>query len=244
MATTKRPTRGEPHSPPAGARPVTVDVDAGDSIAIAQSAPDPDSLRWLERLRSEGTRREESIAELHSLLLRAARHETRRRRGWLGGAAGPELDDLAHQAAADALVAVVDKLDTYRGASRFTTWAYKFVFNQVSLKMRRHIWSGRRVEFDNADWEGLPSRLASPEAGSEQQAQLAVLQRAVEEGLTERQRDVFVAVALNETPIDVVADRLNSNRGAIYKMLHDARMRLRTQLADAGHPLESDERER
>ena len=243
MAPAKRRTRREPENPPPGVHPATADVDASDSTTIVQSAPDPESLRWLERLRSDGARRDESIAELHSLLLRAARHETRRRRGWLGGAAGPELDDLAHQAAADALVAVVDKLDTYRGASRFTTWAYKFVFNQVSLKMRRHIWSGRRVEFDTADWEGLPSRLASPVAGSEQQAQLAVLRRAVEEGLTERQREVFVAVALNETPIDVVADRLSSNRGAIYKMLHDARMRLRTQLADAGHPLESDEGE-
>jgi RNA polymerase sigma-70 factor (ECF subfamily) len=239
MGTAKHLTGREPENPPPGARPVTLGVD-GDCVAIARSAPDPDSLRWLERLRSVGARREESIAELHTLLLRAARHEVRRRRNWLGGAAGPELDDLAHQAAADALVAVIDKLDTYRGASRFTTWAYKFVFNQVSLKMRRHLWSGRRVEFADADWERLPNRFASPEAGSQQHAQFAALQRAVDEGLTELQREVFVAVALNETPIDVVADRLNSNRGAIYKMLHDARKRLRMQLVDAGHPLDSD----
>ena len=202
---------------------------------------DPESRRWLNDLRSTGSRREPRLAELHALLLRAARHEVNRRRSWLGGTAGVELDDLAHQAAGDALVAVIDKLETYRGASRFTTWAYKFVFFQVSLKMRRHLWSGRRVAFDDTDWERLPNRLATPERGLELQAQLAALREAVDESLTPRQREVFVAVALNATPIDIVADRLDSNRGAVYKTLHDARTKLRCHLADAGYPLDSDE---
>jgi RNA polymerase sigma-70 factor, ECF subfamily len=201
-------------------------------------APDPASQHWLDGLRSVGARRDQSIRELHAVLLRAARREVHRRRDWLGGATGPELDDLAHQAADDALLAIIDNLASYRGASRFTTWAYRFVINHVSIKTRRHLWSGRRVPFDDADWERLPDRLIpSPDRRTEQRAQLEALQAGVEKGLTPRQREVFVAVALNDVPIDVVALRLDTNRGAIYKTLFDARMKLRASLAAAGYPL-------
>jgi RNA polymerase sigma-70 factor (ECF subfamily) len=214
------------------------------TTTVRAVAPDASSQRWLDGLSADGTRRESSLSELHALLLRAARRETYLRRSWLGGAGGAELDDLAHQAADDALVAITDNLDTYLGASRFTTWAYKFVMHQVSLKMRRHLWSGRRVAFDDADWERLPDRLiTAPHQRSEQRAQLELLRKAVAETLTPRQREVFVAAALNEVPIDVIALRMNSTRGAIYKMLHDARRKLRTTLAEAGHPIvESDRR--
>ncbi|MBV8947182.1 MAG: sigma-70 family RNA polymerase sigma factor [Solirubrobacterales bacterium] len=179
------------------------------------------------------------MRDLHALLLRAARREMHRRRAWLGGASGPELDDLAHQAAADALLAIIDSLDTYRGLSRFTTWAYRFVMNHVSVKTRQHLWSGRRVTFEDADWARLPDRLvASPYRRTEQRAQLDALRSAVEEKLTPRQRDVFVSVALNEVPIDVIALRLDSNRNAIYKTLFDARTKLRASLLEAGYPIE------
>jgi RNA polymerase sigma-70 factor, ECF subfamily len=214
---------------------------AGMAVAGSKTgsvAPDPASQRWLDGLRSAGARRDQSVRELHAMLLRAARREVHRRREWLGGATGPELDDLAHQAASDALLAILDNLESYRGASRFTTWAYRFVINHVSIKTRRHLWSGRRVPFDDTDWERLPDRVApSPDRRTEQRAQLEVLRAAVEKSLTARQREVFVAVALNEVPIDVVALRLDTNRGAIYKMLFDARMKLRASLAAAGYPL-------
>jgi hypothetical protein len=100
--------------------------------------------------------------------------------------------------------------------------------NHVSVKTRQHRWSGRRVMFDDADWDRLPDRLVtSPHSHTEQHGQINALRRAVETNLTARQRDVFVAVALNEVPIDVVAARLDSNRGAIYKILFDARTKLR-----------------
>jgi RNA polymerase sigma-70 factor (ECF subfamily) len=211
-------------------------VDAG---SLTPAATDAASQRWLDGLRADGPRRERCVAELHALLLRAARHETYLRRSWLHGAGDAELDDLAHQAAADALVAITDKLDTYLGASRFTTWAYKFVMFQVSTKMRRHLWSGRRVAFDDIDWERLPGRLiAPPHRRSESRAQLELLRRGIDELLTARQRDVFVAAALNDVPIDVIALRTNSTRGAIYKTLHDARRKLRDALAEAGHPID------
>jgi RNA polymerase sigma-70 factor (ECF subfamily) len=202
------------------------------------TAPDPDSQRWLDGLRPDGARHDQCARELHALLLRAAHREIHRRRGWLGGATGPELDDLAHQSADDALVAIINNLDSYRGKSRFTTWAYRFVMTQASIKTRRHLWSGRRVEFDDVDWARLPNRLgAPPDRHSEQHAQLQALREAVEHNLSTRQREVFVAVALNDVPIDVVALRLDSNRGAIYKTLFDARSKLRTSLAAAGYPL-------
>jgi RNA polymerase sigma-70 factor (ECF subfamily) len=162
-----------------------------------------------------------------------------RRRARLGGATGPELDDIAHQSANDALLAVINNLDSYRGLSRFTTWAYRFVMNHVSDKTRQHLWCGRPVAFDDADWDRLPDRLITPpHSRSEQRAQLEALRRAVDEELTARQRDVFVSVALNEVPIDVVALRLDSNRGAIYKTLFDARTKLRASLLEAGYPIE------
>jgi RNA polymerase sigma-70 factor (ECF subfamily) len=206
--------------------------------SAGRTAPDQDSQRWLDGLRSDGARHDQIARDLHAVLLRAARREINRRRVWLGGATGPELDDLAHQTADDALVAIIDNLDSYRGASRFTTWAYRFVMNLASIKTTRHLWSGRRVEFDDVDWARLPNRLGvSPDRRSEQNAQLAALRDALEGSLSSRQREVFVAVALNDVPIDVVASRLNSNRGAIYKTLFDARTKLRASLAAAGYPV-------
>jgi RNA polymerase sigma-70 factor, ECF subfamily len=206
-------------------------------------APDPVSQRWLDGLRSSGARHEQAARELHAVLRRAARREVQRRRALLGGTSGPELDDLADQAADDALLAILNSLETYRGASRFTTWAYRFVINHVSIKTRRHLWSGSRVPFGDVDWERLPDRLLpSADRRSDQRAQLEALRNAVENDLSARQREVFVAAALNEVPIDVVALRLDSNRGAIYKTLFDARTKLRASLAAAGYPV-TDERD-
>jgi RNA polymerase sigma-70 factor (ECF subfamily) len=204
-----------------------------------QIGPDEASQSWLDGLRAQSPRHDQCVRELHALLLRVARREVNRRRALLGGASGPELDDLAHQAAGDALLSIIDNLGTYRGLSRFTTWAYRFVINHVSDKTRQHLWSGSRVTFDEADWDRLPDRLlASPYRQSEQRAQLYALRVAVDTQLTARQREVFVSVALNEMPIDVVALRLGSNRNAIYKTLFDARTKLRASLVEAGYPLE------
>ncbi|MBV9413527.1 MAG: sigma-70 family RNA polymerase sigma factor [Solirubrobacterales bacterium] len=213
-------------------------VDATDSDD-ARIAPDEASRAWLDGLRSEGPRHDQCVRDLHALLLRTAHREVHRRRAWLGGASGPELDDVAHQAASDALLAIINNLDTYRGLSRFTTWSYRFVMNHVSVKTRQHLWSGRRVIFDDADWDRLPDRVVmSPHSYTEQRAQLHALRNAVDEELTARQREVFVSVALNEVPIDVVAARLDSNRGAIYKILFDARTKLRACLLEVGYPIE------
>src|SRR5215470_11576654 len=108
---------------------------------------DPDSAGWLRVLADTGPQREEALARLHEMLLRIARGEVARRGPRLR-LTGPELDDLAYQAAADALVAITGKLGQFRGESRFTTWAYKFVIFEVSAKIGRHFWRHPSVRFD------------------------------------------------------------------------------------------------
>jgi len=207
------------------------------AVSAVAGALDAESRRWLEGLRADGPRRDRCIHELQARMLRVARAEIGRRRGMLSGASGPELDDLAHQAADDAVVAILAKLDTFRGASRFTTWAYKFAIHQVSLKTRHHLWSGPRTQLGEAAWERLEHQAPdSPQQQAERRGQLRALRHAVED-LTHHQREVFVAVALNETPVDLVAERLGSTRGAIYKTLFDARVKLRASLAATGYPI-------
>jgi RNA polymerase sigma-70 factor (ECF subfamily) len=192
-----------------------------------------DAEAWLSPLRSAGEERELAVARLHGLLLRAARFEAARRRPGLPGVGSRELDDLAVQAADDALVAVLARLDTFRGASRFTTWAYKFAVYQTSVTLRRHAWRDREVLLEPQSWAVLPDRGTSPQQHAEA-AEVAAAVRAGIAALTPHQRDVLVALVLNEVPIDVLADRLGTTRGALYKTLHDARRKLRGRLAELG----------
>ncbi|HEY6887520.1 MAG TPA: sigma-70 family RNA polymerase sigma factor [Solirubrobacter sp.] len=199
---------------------------------------DVTSRRWVEHLRADHPRHEQTVAKLHSVLQRAALHELNRRRGQLPSLRGPEFDDVAQQCADDALVNILAKLDDFRGLSRFTTWAYKFVIFEVSGKIARHSWREHPPSSEEVVWEQLPDRLAvKPGEQAERREQFACLKTAVEEDLTPRQREVFVAIALNDVPIDVLALQLGSNRNAVYKNLFDARRRLRASLAAAGHPL-------
>jgi RNA polymerase sigma-70 factor (ECF subfamily) len=138
------------------------------------------------------------------------------------------------QAADDALVAVLAKLDHYRGASRFTTWAYKFALLEAGVRLRRRAWQGREVVLEPEAWPSFSDGRASAQEVLEQGELLAALKTAISEGLTAHQRDVFVALALNQVPIDVLAERLNTTRGALYKTLHDARRKLRQELVGAG----------
>ena len=189
---------------------------------------------WLSALRGAGPEHDRAIGELHELLLRAARFELRRRRAALSHVRGEELEDIATQAADDALVAVLAKLDDYRGASRFTTWAYKFALLEAGVRLRRRAWQDREVVLDPERWPAFPDSGSSAAEKVEQAEVLQALKGAVSTALTPRQRQVFVALALNEVPIDVLAERLDTTRGALYKTLHDARRKLRDELAAAG----------
>ena len=218
--------------------PVAV-IGAGGSTRT-RAELDAESRLWVEQLRAGHPRREETVGSLHKVLRRVAVHELSRRRHQLRSVSGPEFDDLAQQAADDALVNVLEKLDEFRGLSRFTTWAYKFVMFEVSAKVARHAWRRRSPGGEDLVLDELPDpRARRPEDWLEQRAQLNALSHAIGE-LTERQREVFVAIALNDVPIDAVAVKLGTNRNAIYKNLFDARRSLRARLAAAGHPVGSE----
>jgi RNA polymerase sigma-70 factor, ECF subfamily len=190
-----------------------------------------------DALRHTGPVRDTALAELHALLLRGAYHELHRRPEALARLSPGEIDDLAHQATNDAMAAILGKLDTFRGESRFTTWAYKFVLLEAGVKARRRAWQGREVTLEDETWR----HIADNAPGAQQTVEASDLLRAIVDAigstLTTHQREVFTALALNGIPIDVLAERLTSTRGALYKTLHDARRKLRTALADAGYDL-------
>ena len=196
---------------------------------------DPESAGWLRMLTGSGPAQEAALARLHEMLVRIARSEVGRRAPRLR-LAGPELDDLAYQAAADALIAITGKLGQFRGDSRFTTWAYKFVIFEVSAKIGRHFWRDPGVRLEAEDWNRLPDRFGfDPAQEAEWRDLLAALRRAVDEELTARQRRVFIALVLNGVPLDALVIELASNRNAIYKTMFDARRKLRAALAANGY---------
>jgi RNA polymerase sigma-70 factor (ECF subfamily) len=182
--------------------------------------------------------RDEAIARVYKLLLRAARFEVFRRRATVPYLDPGELEDIAVQSADDALVALLGKLDQFRGESRFTTWAYKFALLEASVKMRRRPWQGRELPLAPDDWPQVAERGSGPQAEAEQRELIDAVRRAMEQALTPHQREVLVAVALNDVPIDVLAERLGTTRGALYKTIHDARRKLRQELEIQGHPLD------
>jgi RNA polymerase sigma-70 factor (ECF subfamily) len=223
-----------------------VDHGAGthqSSGSLAPAAPlDPESREWLRELRADGAERDEAIARLHALLVRAARFEVGRRKRALPHIRGNELDDIAVEAADDALMSVLRRLDDFRGASRFTTWVYKFALLEAAVKLRKRAWQGREVPLEPEAWDVLATAGAGPEAEVEQREVLNAVEEGIASALTPRQRQVLLALAVNGVPIDVLADRLDTTRGALYKTLHDARRKLRRHLEECGHaPLEAED---
>jgi RNA polymerase sigma-70 factor (ECF subfamily) len=202
-------------------------------------ALDAESREWLRSLRATSPTRDDAIARLHELLLRAARFEVARRRPTLPHVRGDQLDDIANEAADDALMSVLRRLDDFRGDSRFTTWVYKFALLEAAVKLRKRAWQGREVPLEPEGWGLFSSSDLEPHAEAEQSELLTTLQRAIADVLTPHQRRVLVALALNGVPIDVLAERLNTNRGALYKTLHDARRKLRKHLGERGLALDT-----
>ena len=193
---------------------------------------DVESQAWIDRLSAAGAERDVGITALHALLLKAARFEVNRRRAAFPHLRGNDYDDLAHQSADDALVAILSRLDDFRGDSRFTTWAYKFALLEAGVKVRRRAWQGHEVPLEPETWALIAEDRSTPHQDVETREQFTALRSAIESDLSRHQREVLLAVTLNDVPIDVLAERLNTTRGALYKTIHDARRKLRAALAD------------
>jgi len=202
----------------------------------SRGALDAESAEWITCLGAQSPDRESALARLHALLLRAARVELSRRAPRVG-IGGQEVDDLANQATNDAMLAILRKLPEFRGDSRFTTWAYKFVILEVSSKLGRHFWTTRTdVALDADQWERLPARMGlTPESAAEAAELLAALRTIVETSLTQRQRDIFVAIVVDGVPLDALALELATQRNTIYKVMFDARRKIRAALVTNGY---------
>jgi RNA polymerase sigma-70 factor (ECF subfamily) len=207
---------------------------ATPSLDIETPSLDIDSDAWPRSLRASGRTGDEAVAQLHALLLRAARFEVGRRARSLPHLRGSELDDIALEAADDALVSVLRRLDDFRGESRFSTWVYKFALVEAAVKLRKRAWQARELPVEPESWSLFADLGLEPDAQVEQRELLSALQTGIAETLTPHQRRVLVALALNGVPIDVLAERLETTRGALYKTLHDARRALRKHLAQLG----------
>jgi RNA polymerase sigma-70 factor (ECF subfamily) len=196
---------------------------------------DEESLAWLRRLGAGGGDQQAAELELHARLVRIALAEVRRRAAGTP-VTGRELDDVAHQAAGDAMLAILAKLGDFRGESRFMTWAYRFVILEVSSKLGRHYWRNPPVALDAGQWERFPERFGIDPAGhAESAGLLAEVRRVVEEELTAHQRRVFTAIVVDGIPLDALAARLGLRRNAVYKVIFDARRKIRRALVANGY---------
>jgi RNA polymerase sigma-70 factor (ECF subfamily) len=195
-------------------------------------------MEWVERLSAANPLRDAAIGELHALLVRAARFEINRRQAGFPHLRGGDHDDLAQQSADDALVAILGKLGEFRGESRFTTWAYKFALYEAAAKVRKRAWQGREIPLEADAWALLADHRSAPDENAETSDLLGALQDVIQHDLSARQRTVLVSLALNGVPIDVLAERLSTTRGALYKTLHDARQKLRAALTARGMTVE------
>jgi len=213
---------------------VTAEWPSPAGSAATAGHDDATSRAWVRRLSCPGADRDTVVTELHALLLRAARFEIGRRRSTFPQLGGADLDDLAWQSADDALISVLRRLGDFRGDSRFTTWAAKFATVEAGVKVRKHAWRGREILLPETSWPTVADDAPTPHQLAEARDLLAAVREEIDQQLTTRQRQVFVAITLNNVPIDVLAERLNTTRGALYKTLHDARRRLRAALADRG----------
>ena len=221
-------------------------VSAGAGVEGAQSrnvAVDEqvtaENVSWVRSLTADGAEFDEAVTALYRLLVKIAYTEAKRKGARLH-LAGPELDDVAHQAAADATLTICRKVESFRGDCRFTTWAYRFVAFDVSSKVSRHFWQRAAISIDDNERTLLASNLAeAPEMQAETKDLVEAIQRSFWEDLSERQQRAFETVVVRGVPIRQVAEELDSNPNAIYKTLFDARRKLRESLAAAGYLTDS-----
>jgi len=209
---------------------VAAAVDPVVAFEIDAAPADPDD-DWIAGLHGDGLVRDDAIRRLHELMIRASRYKLARmseaRR--LGRA---RAEEIVQSSADEAVMAILRRLDSFEGRSRFTTWAYKFAILHTATAVRRELWTHAEVDLDAIPH--LASPIGDPLAHAEGRALAQALRRGIDECLTPHQRRILLAIVVEGIPIDVVADRLSTTRNTVYKTLHDARKRLREQLQAQG----------
>jgi RNA polymerase sigma-70 factor (ECF subfamily) len=212
---------------------VSSDRSAPTSAGHTAAADDD----WVAQLTTPGPARDDALRRLHALLLRGARFQVSRMSALRAAVGAAQVEDVINLAADEAMIAVLGKLTTFEGRSRFTTWAYKFAVLQAAVELRRQAWSHREVPLEAAPQ--LVEPRPSPDEYAEGSELAAAVRDAIDSVLTPHQRRIALALLVEEVPIDVLAERLGTNRNALYKTLHDARGRLRAHLAAQGYPTAS-----
>jgi RNA polymerase sigma-70 factor (ECF subfamily) len=197
---------------------------------------------WLHDLNAGGAMQEAAIADLRDLLLRAALYFFSRNPGDLAALDRERIRQLAQDCAQDALIAVMGRLPDFRGESKFSTWAYKFAINTALVAARRERWKG--ISLDELAASGEKNFFkwtieaqaggSTPEESVIQGEIRAIIRDVIEHELTERQRHVLFLMVFHEVPLDEVVRHLGSNRNAVYKLLHDARRKLKRGLLARG----------
>lgn len=198
--------------------------------------------QWIDELRSEDTTiQTPALEDLRKRLQRSIYFYLSQDRSDLRGLATQELQQMAQDLAQDATLRVIDNIDSFRGESRFTTWANKIAIRLAISDLRRARYKDFSLDELTADGDLLPSssRLNSPneptpEKVAERDDVMEQIEAAFKEALTERQYQALVAVALRGVPMDIVAERMDTNRNALYKLIHDARRKLKTHLESQG----------
>ena len=192
--------------------------------------------QWVDDLAAPGEAQEIALGDLRAIVLRGLPYALSK---WLTPS-DPEFESLSEEVAQDTLLRVLESLHTFEGRSKFTTWVHKIAVRIALTELRRKRW--RDVSLDelteNAPGQGplgvLTAHVAGPEVVAEQSDMIAHLQRVISEKLTEKQREALIATRIHGMPMEEVARRMGTNRNALYKLLHDARLRLKTRLEEEG----------
>lgn len=195
---------------------------------------------WVRELGAAGGEQAAALADLRAYLLRAARYALRRHRGRLAHVSPADLDQMAEDCAQEALLAILEHLKDFRGDSRFTTWAYKFAINTALVAGRREAW--KHVSLDalldqagSSKWlVEAQTAAGDPEQAARRAETWAVLREVMDHDLTERQRQALKSIVADDVPLDELVRHWGSNRNAVYKLLHDARRKLKSRLEARG----------
>jgi len=188
---------------------------------------------WLEDLR--GPEQNEALVDLRATLNRGLRF------AFINRVPNNQLDDLVEDFVQDALLKILDNLDTFRGESRFTTWAQKIAVRVALTELRRQRWKDISIEDllpEDASGDFTPAILTDPGVSPEEEtlraSMMETVQRLIMEELTDRQREAMLAVMVGGMPLEEVARRMGTNRNALYKLMHDARQRMQKRLEAEG----------